>query len=103
MDGIKLGGELALEAVKFCDRLTATMDQRRNFMLSFELANAGRAIEISCDEAGMAALIKALERVRADGDHLHLRTPSNGGRDLSEKSPWGQDAIGEVIINWVGE
>lgn len=72
-------------------------------MLSFELANAGRAIEISCDEQGMAALIKALEKVRSDGDHVHLLTPSNGGRELSEKNPWGKEAIGEVIINWVGE
>jgi hypothetical protein len=72
-------------------------------MLSFELANEGRAIEISLDEQGIVALIKALERVRADGDHIHLCTPSNGGRDLSEKSPWGKEAIGEVIINWVGE
>jgi hypothetical protein len=72
-------------------------------MLSFELANEGRAIEISFDEQRMAALIKALERVRADGDHIHLCTPSNGGRELSEKNPWGKEAIGEVIINWVGE
>lgn len=72
-------------------------------MLSFELANEGRAVEISCDEQGMTALIKALERVRAKGDHIHLCTPSNGGRDLSEKNPWGGAAIGEVIINWVGD
>jgi hypothetical protein len=57
-------------------------------MLSFQLANEGRAIEISLDEQGMAALIKALERVRADGDHIHLCTPSNDGHDLSEKNPW---------------
>jgi hypothetical protein len=72
-------------------------------MLSFTIANEGRAVEISCDEEGMATLIKALENVRADGDHLHLCTPSNGGRDLSETTPWGGEAIGEVIINWVGE
>jgi hypothetical protein len=72
-------------------------------MLSFELANEGRAVEISCDEQGMTALIKALERVRAQGDHIHLCTPSNGGRDLDEKNPWGGEAIGEVIINWVGD
>lgn len=72
-------------------------------MLSFQIANSGRAVEISCDEEGMAIFIRALEKARADGDHLHLRTPSNGGHDLSEQSPWGQKAIDEVIINWVGE
>jgi hypothetical protein len=72
-------------------------------MLSFNLSNEGRAVEISCDAQGMALLIEMLERVRADGDHLHFRTLSNGGRELSEKNPWGKEAIGEVIINWVGD
>jgi hypothetical protein len=72
-------------------------------MLSFNLAAEGKTVEISCDEEGMAKLIKALERVRADRDHIHIRTPANGGRDLDEKTPWGQEAIGEVILNWVGD
>ncbi len=75
-------------------------------MLSFELANEGRGIQIYCDEEGMATLVRALEKVRSGGDHLHLLTPSNGGRrglDLSEKNPWGGDTIPEVIIDWVGE
>jgi len=70
-------------------------------MLSFELANEGRAIQIYCDKEGLSTLMKALERVRSSG-HLHLLTPANGGRELSDKTPWGKDAIGEVIINWVG-
>ena len=72
-------------------------------MLSFHISNEGREIQICCDEEGIATLIKMLERVRADGDHLHFFSPSNGGRDLSDTTPWGQQAIGEVIINWVGE
>jgi hypothetical protein len=72
-------------------------------MLSFEIENSGREIHISCDEQGMAALIKAIERARADCDHIHIRTPANGGRELSEKSPWGYDAVGEVVIHWVGK
>jgi hypothetical protein len=71
-------------------------------MLSFELSNEGRAIQISCDSEGLATLIAALEKVRSSG-HLHLRTPSNGGRELSEKNPWGKDAIGEVIITTGGD
>jgi hypothetical protein len=71
-------------------------------MLSFELSNEGRAIQISCDSKGLAALIAALEEVRSSG-HLHLRAPSNGGRELSKKNPWGKDAIGEVIITTGGD
>lgn len=33
----------------------------------------------------MAALIKALERVCADADHIHLLTPSSCGREFDEK------------------
>jgi hypothetical protein len=69
-------------------------------MLSFSLADEGRTVEISCDEEGMAKLIKALERVRADSDHIHLRTRANGGHDLDEKDPWGIEGIGEVVLNW---
>ena len=72
-------------------------------MLSFQVINAGRGIEIHCDDQGMATLVKALERIRPNGGHAHLLTPSNGGRELDEKTPWGEEAIGEVIINWAGD
>jgi hypothetical protein len=71
-------------------------------MLSFQIKNAGREIQIDCDEQGMATLIGALEKVRF-GDHVHLLAPSNGGRELDEKTLWGRDAVGEVVINWVGD
>ncbi len=72
-------------------------------MLSFEIVHQHSAIRISCDEEGMEKLIKALERVRADGDHVHLRMPADSGRDLDEKNPWGEKTIYEVILNWVGD
>lgn len=72
-------------------------------MLSFELTEEGRTILIHCDEEGMAALIKALERLRAQGDHVQVLTPSNGGHVLSEHSPSGKDVIREVIIEWEGD
>jgi hypothetical protein len=75
-------------------------------MLSFELANEGREIQICCDEEGMAILIRALNKVRAEGDHVHLLTPECGayrGLELSGKNPSGQDTIPEVIINWAGD
>jgi hypothetical protein len=72
-------------------------------MLSFALSDEGRTVIINCDEEGMGKLIKALERLRADGNHIHLRTLADGGRDLDEKTPWGEDAIYEVILNWTGD
>jgi hypothetical protein len=38
-------------------------------MLSFDLADEGRTIRIYFDEEGMEKLNKAMEEVRADGDH----------------------------------
>jgi len=79
-------------------------DQRmEKIVLSFQITRQGRVIQIDCDEEGMATLIAAVKKAQLDGDHLHLRTPSNGGRELSEKTKWGEDAVWEVIINWVGE
>jgi hypothetical protein len=72
-------------------------------MLSFELANMGRAIQILADDEGLATLIAALQKVRSGAGHLHLRSPSCGGRELSDKNPWGDDAIGEVIITSGGD
>lgn len=69
-------------------------------MLSFELTNEGRGIQAYCDEQGLATLIRALEKLRSTRGHMHLCTPANGGRDLSEKNPWGADAIGEVIFTY---
>jgi hypothetical protein len=69
-------------------------------MLTFGYSNESRAVVINCDKQGMAVLIKALERARADGDHIHLRVEPNG---LDEKDLRGKPSIGEVIINWVDE
>jgi hypothetical protein len=76
---------------------------RTGAVLSFEIMDGGGGIIVSCNEEGAAFLVKAFERAHADGDHIHLRTPADGGRDLSEKTPNGDRAIGEVVINWVGE
>jgi hypothetical protein len=71
-------------------------------MLSFEIINGGRGIQIDCDEQGTAILIAALNRVQEAG-HLHLLTPANGGRELNEQNPRGKETIGEVIITWAGD
>ena len=72
-------------------------------VLSFEIINLGQGIQIDCDQQGLATLIAALEKLRSTADHIHLRTPSNGGRELSEQTPWGKQAIGEVIITTGGD
>lgn len=66
-------------------------------MLSFEVVNSGKSIQICADEDGLSILRNALERVSKAG-HLHLWSSSNGGNDLNDQNPWGQAAIGEVII-----
>lgn len=71
-------------------------------MLSFSVSNLGHEIQIHCDEGGAKILIDALSKIRPTGGHVHLRTPANGGHALDEKTPFGEGAVGEVIITWVG-
>ena len=69
-------------------------------MLSFEVKNFGKEIQIHCDDEGVALLISRLEEGRSSGGHIHLRTPSIGGEELCGKTPWDKDAVPEVIINF---
>jgi hypothetical protein len=66
-------------------------------MLSFEIVESGKAIQICADDSGLLILKKALERVSTSG-HLHLLSSANGGNELNDTNPSGQVAIGEVII-----
>jgi hypothetical protein len=63
-------------------------------MLSFGV-KSGRTIQIYCDEGGISTLIDVLSNLRKNG-HTHLRAPP-GGTELSSKSPFGEDAMIEVI------
>jgi hypothetical protein len=73
-------------------------------MLSFEITNSGKAIQIDCDREGLQALISVLEEFKTkEVGHVHLRAPSAGGRSLSDKTPWGKEAVGEVIISLGGD
>lgn len=72
-------------------------------MIGFTIREKENAIGICCDEDGIAALIEALEQLRSNRGHLHLRSPARGGHTLAEKTPWGEDAIAEVIITWAGD
>lgn len=70
-------------------------------MLCFEITSDG--IQIDCDQEGMEIIIKAFERVKADGDHIHLRSSAYGGTDLSDKTLWDRPAVGMVTITWYGD
>jgi hypothetical protein len=67
------------------------------------MTNSDKAIQIDCDEAGLDVLLAAIANIREHGGHRHLCTPSNGGNELSEKTPYGEAAIGEVVISYVQE
>lgn len=69
-------------------------------MLSFEVN--GNKIEIQCDSVGMGTLLSALSGlVMERGGHIHLWAPSVGGQDLSDKTPFGAPAVGEVVIDFM--
>jgi hypothetical protein len=72
-------------------------------MLSIEIIRDGRGIQLECDDAGIDALIKVLEKLRGTGGHIHLRSPSAGGHDLSDLSPYGEIAISELVISNGGD
>ncbi|MEA2975834.1 MAG: hypothetical protein QOF19_1354 [Alphaproteobacteria bacterium] len=73
-------------------------------MLSFQSTDSGRKINIDCDSQGMAVLLGALARLIGErASHLHLWTASASGGQLSDKTPWGEDAVPEVVINYVAD
>jgi hypothetical protein len=72
-------------------------------MLSFSLTNENQSIQITCDDAGLSQLIEVLTRLRGTGGHTHLRSPSCGGNVLSDVTPFGEPAIGEVIVTHGGD
>ena len=70
-------------------------------MLSFQIIGSGRKINVDCDAKGMAILIGALAKLVGErASHLHLWTSAASGGVLSEKTPWGEEAVREVIINY---
>lgn len=82
-----------------CNGLTPR-DRTGAGMLSFELVDEGRTIQIYCDQVGMTALLDALAGLRRDTGHVHLRGPDAGGTALDSQSPFGTPAVAEVIIDY---
>lgn len=70
-------------------------------MLSFQITKSGRCINVECDAEGMAVLLGAMAKLVGErASHLHLWTVAASGGQLSEKTPWGEDAVPEVVINY---
>lgn len=70
--------------------------------ISFEIISSGNAIQICCDEEGIAALIKQFQLAQESG-HLHIRDTSAKYGILSTKTPWDKPAVSEVIITTGGD
>ena len=69
-------------------------------MLSFQLTKPHQ-VTVYCDRVGMATLRRALEALEAEqASHRHLWGPTMGGNELDEKTPFGDTAVSEVIINY---
>jgi hypothetical protein len=58
-------------------------------MLSFEIVESGKAIQICADDDGLLLLRKALERVTSAG-HVHLLSSANGGNELKTRIRGGK-------------
>lgn len=58
-------------------------------------------VMIAIDADGASQLIDLLKQLEKRGGHIHLFAPSNGGHELEERTPWGREAIGEVVIDLI--
>jgi hypothetical protein len=68
-------------------------------MLSFQIVDSGKAIQVFCDDGGLDMLISKLKNMKDKNiGHIHLCAPSAGGDVLNDKTPWGDDAVAEVIV-----
>lgn len=74
-------------------------------MLSFQIRPwfNSQAIQIGLDDAGIDLLIETLNSLRGTGSHRHLCAPSAGGHELTDTTPFGEPAVGEVIITHGGD
>jgi hypothetical protein len=54
-------------------------------VLSIEFQAAQEELAIICDSDGLDSLIDRLQKLKRDGGHIHLMTPSWAGSELTEK------------------
>jgi hypothetical protein len=77
--------------------------------LSFQIINPvnpkdkinqkGKSIQVYADTEGVDALIVELTKLRETAEHVHLTARSA----LDEKTPFGEEAVFEVIITTGGD
>jgi hypothetical protein len=67
-------------------------------MISAELNEKLDAIEIHLDKAGIESLITQLESLKAYDTHIHLMTPSWGGKELSEAAHGSNRLINHLLF-----
>ena len=60
----------------------------------------GRKIEIDLDAEGMQQLVQEFEKLKAAQASFTRLTPDAGSARLAEKTPWGNPAVIEVVINY---
>jgi hypothetical protein len=69
-------------------------------ILSFVICD-DKKIQIRCDAQGISILLQmSAELVGERASHRHLRTPSRGGKELSETDSSGVPAVHDVIIDY---
>lgn len=64
--------------------------------LSFTMETESRMLQLHANREGIDMLIASLRELKETG-HLHLWGPEEGGF-LSDKDPWGRDAITDVSM-----
>jgi hypothetical protein len=66
-------------------------------MISIVYNETIKAVEAYLDLKGIDLLIKKLQELKSDGDHLHLFA-TNDDRGLSVKSPYGEKIVYRELI-----
>jgi hypothetical protein len=67
-------------------------------MITAELNEKLDAIELHLDKAGIESLMAQLESLKAYDSHIHLMTPSWGGKELSETAYGSNRLMNHLIV-----
>lgn len=73
-------------------------------MLTVELGDESRVVEIHCDRDGLETLIRHLKSLRRAGEHVHLKTPSWAGAELTEvRHGKSTTLVNHLVVGLQGE
>jgi hypothetical protein len=65
----------------------------KEYLLTFELNNAGDVLEIHGNKEGFETLLQRIKWILENKDHDHLATKSWGGDELSERKQQGDNTL----------